>query len=97
MKDRQIDPYSAINCGIQEIASNKNTTKYKHLFGVKNLLKFIQWFARYKILALLGIFLFLLLIVERRNFCFADIVSETNQLTSYYGMIQLLIILLPRH
>ena len=38
----------------------------------------------------------ILLIGERRNFCFADIVSETDQLTSCYGMTQLLIILLPR-
>ena len=52
-KNGQIEQNCAINCGIQENASNKNITKYKNLFGVKSIFKSIQRFARYSIGALI--------------------------------------------
>ena len=43
----------AINCGIQENASNKNITKCKNLFGFKSIFETIQRFPRYRIVTLI--------------------------------------------
>ena len=54
-KRGQIDQNCAINCRIQQNGSNKTLNKSKNLFGVESILKSIQRFARYKILALISI------------------------------------------
>ena len=50
-KNGQMDQNCAINCDIKGHASNKTFTKYKNMFLVKSILKSIQRFARYRILA----------------------------------------------
>ena len=45
----------AINCGIEENASNENITKYKNLGGVKSISNSVQGLARYRIVALISI------------------------------------------
>ena len=52
-KNGQICKKCAINCGIEGNANNENITKYKNLFGVKSIFKFIQQFAIYRIGALI--------------------------------------------
>ena len=52
-KKGQIDQKCAINCDIKGNVSNKNSTKYKNMFVVKSILKSIQRFARYRIVALI--------------------------------------------
>ena len=52
-KKGQIDQKCAINCDIKGNVSNKNFTKYKNMFVVKSILKSIQRFARYRIVALI--------------------------------------------
>ena len=52
-KKGQIDQKCAINCDIKGHVSNKNFTKYKNMFDVKSILKSIQRFARYRIVALI--------------------------------------------
>ena len=49
----QIHQNCAINCGIQQNGSNKNTIKYKNLFGVKSIFESIHRFTRYRIEALI--------------------------------------------
>ena len=52
-KKGQIDQKSAINCDIKGQVSNKTFTKYKNMFVVKSILKSIQRFAGYRIVALI--------------------------------------------
>ena len=52
-KKGQIDQKCAINCCIKGNVSSKNFIKYKNLFVVKSILKSIQRFARYRIVALI--------------------------------------------
>ena len=54
-KKGQIDQKCAINCYIKGNVSSKNFTKYKNMFVVKSILKSIQRFARYRIVALIWI------------------------------------------
>ena len=54
-KKGQIDQKCAINCDIKGHVSNKTFTKYKNMFVVKSILKSIQRFARYRIVALIWI------------------------------------------
>jgi len=51
-KNEQICQKCAINCEIEGNASNESITKYKNSFGFKNILIFIQRFARYRNAAL---------------------------------------------
>ena len=39
----------AINCGIPRNTSNKNSTKSKNPSVIENIVKSINWFARYRI------------------------------------------------
>ena len=55
VKNGQLKQKCAINFGIQQNGSNKTPIKCKNLFAVKSILKSIQRFARYKILALISI------------------------------------------
>ena len=52
-KKGQIDQKCAVNCDIKGHVSNKTFTKYKNMFVVKSILKSIQRFARYRIVALI--------------------------------------------
>ena len=54
-KNELICQKCAINCGIEENASNENITKCKNLSGVKSISKSVQWLARYRIVALISI------------------------------------------
>ena len=49
----QIHQNCFINCGIQQNVSNKNTIKYKNLFGGKSIFESIHRFTRYRIEALI--------------------------------------------
>ena len=52
-KKGQIDQKFVINCDIKGHVSNKNFTKYKNMFVEKIILKSIQRFGRYRIVALI--------------------------------------------
>ena len=52
-KKGKIDQKCAINCYIKGNVSSKNFTKCKNMFGVKSILKVIQRFERYRIVALI--------------------------------------------
>ena len=52
-KKGQIDQKCAINCDIKGHVINKTFAKYKNMFVVKSILKSIQRFARYRIVALI--------------------------------------------
>ena len=54
-RNGQIKQKCAINGGIQQNGSKKPFIKSKNLFALKSILKCIQRFARYKILALISI------------------------------------------
>ena len=54
-KNELICQKCAINCGIEENASNENITKYKNLSGVKSISNSVQRLARYRIIALISI------------------------------------------
>ena len=54
-KNEQIDQNCAINYWIQLNGSNKPTINNKNLLGVKSILEFIHWYARYKISSLISI------------------------------------------
>ena len=54
-KNKLICQKCAINCGIEENASNENITKYKNLSGVKSISNSVHRLARYRIVALISI------------------------------------------
>ena len=54
-KNELICQKCAINCGIEENASNENITKYKNLSGVKSISNSVQQLTRYRIVALISI------------------------------------------
>ena len=69
-KNELICQKCAINCGIGGNASNENSTKYKNLSGVKSISNFVQWLARYRIVALISIGRLCNSVkVESRNYC----------------------------
>ena len=52
-KKGQIDQKCATNSDIKGHVSSKTFTKYKNMFAVKSILKSIQRFERYRIVALI--------------------------------------------
>ena len=54
-KNELICKKCAINCGIEENASNENITKYKNLSGVKSISNSVKRLTRYRIVALISI------------------------------------------
>ena len=52
-RNGQIEQNCAINCGIQGNKCKKDITKHKNLFYFKSIFETIQWFPRYRIVALI--------------------------------------------